>query len=72
MLRFVRQEVAGCVGGAPRRGVVVVRVALEGERLGGVTGEGLVDIFRVRRAGKGVRGSYAGGCGSGWGRASPA
>lgn len=41
MLRFVRQEVAGCVGGAPRRGVVVVRVALEGERLGGVTGEGL-------------------------------
>jgi hypothetical protein len=40
-LGFVGEDVAHRIGSAPRRGVVVVSVALEGERRGGVPGEGL-------------------------------
>ena len=40
-LGIVGEDLAHRVGGAPRRGVVVVGVALEGERGGGVPREGL-------------------------------
>src|SRR5215217_1463136 len=40
-LGFVGEDVAHRLGGAPRRGVVVVGVSLESERRAGVPGEGL-------------------------------
>jgi hypothetical protein len=35
------EDLAHCVGGTPRRGDVLVSVALKGERRRGVSGEGL-------------------------------
>jgi hypothetical protein len=40
-LEFVGEAVAHLIGSASRRGIIVVGIALEGERRAGVPGEGL-------------------------------
>ncbi len=52
LLGFIGEDIAHHIGGTPSRHVVVVGIPLEGERGGGVSGEGLEIAYGLAALGK--------------------